>query len=642
MPVSGEDRELPRLAVVARAFGLLVAQGASTGLFFWEIRTDCELAPYAVSNTLPLRCRDHAIGAMVAGVALAVIFGAILVLLRRARGADLLDRVARRCAPLCLAGLVPLLFNWRLWADRDAVFVCTAAIFGLALQGLMRVSLAAPSVFGIDVSRLLKQLPLALLRWRSLPLLISCLAGAFCAAYFGYFTVLNHYDLHTSAYNLGVETNLVWHAAHGGPLFRTTPLGGTMSLVGGRHAFFVYVMAPVFRLVPRPETLLVIQSLFMGASVVPLFLIARRRVGPWIACLSSCLLVLYPPFHGSVLYDFHTLPLSTFFLLTSLHLFEVRRSGWAALVTLLALSLHEDVGALLTVVGVYLVMTGRRPVAGMLLAAASLACFLAQLAFLNQRGQLFPGGGDGFGGLMSTLVGNPAFTLGGLVDSDKATYVLKIFAPLAFLPWRRPISMLLLLPGLFFTLLVPKQLAVLSISFPYTAYWTPFVFLAAIDALAWLREPRKGATRVGLSAWLVAATLSMFVCSYEYGAVLQHNTSKAGFDVFEFGKTSRDKIRHRDLYALIAQVPPSASVMATEHIIPHVASRANAFTVRLGPYDADHALLGFPLRDDEKRPLEDLLRSGKFGVVDVRGDFALVRRGYSPALNAALLSRIGG
>jgi hypothetical protein len=366
MSAASENRELPRLAVMARALGLLVAQGASFGLLAWEIHAWPTIVPYAVNNTLVPNCRAHLVAAMGSGVGLAVILGTLLILLGKGRGVDLLHRVAYRSAPLCLIALVPLLFDWELWVERDLTFLALTAVFGLALQGLMRIVLATPPVFAVKWPRLRPWMnrPLAVLRWPHLPLVIACLAGTFCTAYFGYYTVVNHYNVRTSGYDLGIETNVVWHAAHGGPLLRSTPLGGQMNLLGLHHTFFAYVMAPVFRLVPRAETLLVLQSIFMGAAVVPLFLIARRRVGPAVACLVSCLLVLYPPFHGAVLYDFHYQPLSTFFLLMSLHLLEVRRNWWGALVILLTFSLREDMAALLAIVGLYLVLTGKRPQIG--------------------------------------------------------------------------------------------------------------------------------------------------------------------------------------------------------------------------------------------------------------------------------------
>ena len=55
------------------------------------------------------------------------------------------NAIARRLAPLCLAAFVPLLLHWQLWTGpREMTFAVLASAFGLALQALMRVALAAP------------------------------------------------------------------------------------------------------------------------------------------------------------------------------------------------------------------------------------------------------------------------------------------------------------------------------------------------------------------------------------------------------------------------------------------------------------------------------------------------------------------
>jgi uncharacterized membrane protein len=655
---AADDAALPRFTIFARALGLLAGQGASFGLLAWECHAWTTLEAYTATNVLAPRCRGHAVLAMAAGIGLATLLGVILTLVRRGRGIDLVSRVARRSAPLCLVAFVPLLFRWQLWVGKDLLFLALASIFALSLQALLRVALAAPPVVEIDWPRvrLLERRPFAVLRWAGLPFAITCVVATFCAAYFAYYAVVAHYDVHTSALDLGIETNLVWRAAHGSPFFGLKPL--TPETVPGavHQTFFAYVIASVFRIVPRPETLLVLQSMLTGAAAIALFLVARPRVGPWTACLFACLLVLYPPFHGSVLYDFHYQPLSTFFVLMSLHLLESRRTAWAAVLVVLTMSLHEDMGLLVATIGGYLVVTGKRPRAGLIVAFGGAACFLALnmivmpraaggvASLVSRYAQLGPEKEPSLVGAVTTLLGNPPFVLHSLLAQSKVEYVLALFAPLAFLSWRRPAGLLLFVPGLLLTLLPANAPSLTQISLQHTAYWTPFVFLAAVDAIAWMQraDTHPAVARVRSGAWLFAAVGSMLVCSHQLGAILQQNTAKAASEAFAFGRNAKDDLRHADLYELIRKIAPTASVLATEHVMPHVSSRAEAFELRGAKRDADYVVVGFPLREDEKAPIAEMLRSGKFGVVDVRGDFALAKRGQPTDRNAPLLARVGG
>ena len=69
----------------------------------------------------------------------------------------------------------------------------------------------------------------------------------------------------------------------------------------------------------------------MKSCTVPLFFLAKRRLGAWVACLIATMYLLYAPLHGSNLYDFHYQPLGVFFLWLTRYFLEERRDRWAAL-----------------------------------------------------------------------------------------------------------------------------------------------------------------------------------------------------------------------------------------------------------------------------------------------------------------------
>jgi len=94
-----------------------------------------------------------------------------------------------------------------------------------------------------------------------------------------------------------------------------------------------------------------------------------------------------------------------------------------------------------------------------------------------------------------------------------------------------------------------------------------------------------------------------------------------------------------ELAQLVAHIPKDAKVVASEHLVPHVSSRANAYTLRQGTYDADYILFDEPLGGDERSKTLPLLRDGVFGIVEDLGDMAVAKRGHPTALNAGVLSR---
>jgi uncharacterized membrane protein len=653
---TGDD--LPSLALASRALALLVAEGISLGSCLGMAVLGSKGAAFATANALPQRPRVFLLQFML-GVAVAAGLAGLLCL--RRRGARATWGVARRLCPLVLAGLVPPLLRWEAWVGRELHFLVVAGVLALGLRALTLAASGAPPLWQA------RSTPgRGAGGWRDcwsrapggsrIAALLVCSGALAYAAFFSFHTIAYHRNLFSHSYDLGIFNNLQWNLVHGGPLFKSSPSSGPAGSHLGQHAtFFAFVLAPVYALHQQPETLLAVQALLMGAAAVPLFLLARSRVGDWTAAVVALCYLLYPPLHGANLYDFHFLSMSPFFLWTTLYLFERRRDGLGAVAFLMTLSLREDVAAGLIVLGLYLAWWGRRPLAGMAVALVSglyfvgmkfvvMPLFRADPSFLYAYQGLLPPGTHSFAGVLATIVANPAFTLGTLLDRAKLVYALQILVPLAFLPLCRPIGLFLALPGVVFTLLSTGYAPFLQISFQYTAHWTGFLFLALVLNLGHVRRPYFPGDAMGsarLRAALAALVCSTVIVSHQFGAVLQGNTARAGFDPFRFGTTEADRARRRELYVLIAMIPPRAKVAGSETVVPHVSSRPDAYTVRLGTYDAEYLLFSLAVRAEaEGKPLREALGSGAFGVVAVGSEFVLARRGHGTARNADVLARL--
>ena len=661
-----ETESAPPLTRASRAVGLLAVEGASVALALWFLAARGRMPNYVYTNTLAAGPRKLVVAALAAGVLVAFLGALAMWLRRRAAGLDALERASRRLAPLCLAAFVPLLFHWQLWTGpRELTFAVLASAFGLSLQALMRVALAAPPLLPaptrarIDALRADADAALARLPW--LPLAIVVIAVLRHAIFFSILTIRNHYNLQTAGYDLGIENNLVWNAAHWNlPLFKTSVIGDANATHLGYHETYIsYLIALPYRLAPRPETLLVFQSILIGSAALPLYAFARRHLGAWTACLVALLCLFYAPLHGSNLYDFHYLPFAPFFLWTTLALLEARRDRWAAVAIVLTLANREDMSALLIVIGAYLVLTGERPRAGLVVAAVGavyfvivkfivMPRFVGFTAYVHQYQDLVPAGEAGFAGVLKTVFGNPGYTATTVLEHDKILYLLQIMAPLAFFPWRRPIGLLCSVPGFFFTMLATKYPMLTRLGFQYTAYWTSFLFLAVVANLRWLdraeraapSEPAAADVRRSRSAWKVAMAAATLVTCYQLGPLFQQNTSWAGFLPLR-ATLPPDHMRHNDLYFLIKQIPEDASVAASEMLVAHVSSRKNAHTLKHGHFDADFILARSPPTGTDFEHLVAAIRTGQYGWVAEKGNFVLFRRGAPPATAQAYLLGIG-
>ena len=374
----------------------------SVGLFGWTVQMVPHLEKYVASNAIAPESRRYLMADMAVGAFVPIVAAVAWLAQKRKHGLDLVYRVSHRASPFMLAGFVPLFFHWQLWSPgRELTFLALVAAFGLALQALMRISLSTAPVFGDRgrdfVRRRLEPLRRLITRWPPLPLALVLTASTAYALYFSKLTIENHYLLGTSGHDLGIENNLIWNAVHfTGPLFKTSVLAGPFSTHLGYHQTYItYVLGIPYRIWPHPEMLLVLQATLIGATAIPLFLFAYRHIGDWAACLVAVPCLAYAPLQGSNLYDFHYLPFAPFFLLLCLWLLEARRDRWAAVAIVLTLATREDFSALLALVGVYLVVTGERPRAGLIVATIGGVYFVIlkfnrHAVFLGGRERLHP------------------------------------------------------------------------------------------------------------------------------------------------------------------------------------------------------------------------------------------------------------
>jgi uncharacterized membrane protein len=491
-----------------------------------------------------------------------------------------------------------------------------------------------------------------------LPFILVVMGAVGYACYFGYYTYCFYYSLR-SGYDLGIYDSLLWNMLHGGSFFKTPPWEGPGRSHFGNHAeFFAYALLPFYAIKQNGGTLLIIQSVFLGSAAIPLYLLARRHIDRWPACILALSYLLYPALHGENLFEFHFLPMGPFLIWWAWYFLEAKRDRWAAVFVLLTLSCREDVSSWVAVLGAYFLVTGRRPKAGLLLAIIGAAwCFTLKFVAMPYVGggesftgiykDLLPPGAKSFGAVVATVLGNPGFTMETMAEMSKLTYLLQILIPVAFIPFRRPIWLILAIPGFFFTILSTQYGPLISINFQYSAHWIAFFFPGVALGLEWMG---RRALTVGMPdspglrqrAALIAMVAMALPLSYQYGAIFQRTNSWGGPIKYVFGVDSEGRQRHRAAERLLKHLPPRAKVSASGFTTPFISNRPDAYNMTLGIFDADYIFFPSEAQDfivDERATVTRLLREGEFGVVAVEPPFALAQRGYSTDRNAGLLSR---
>ncbi len=646
-------RERYPLGTAALSVLIFVWVGASLGLCFATFAAPQPLlSEFYSKNGLPDATRKALFIALAGCGLLSGLFAAIFLTGRGHRGATTLRRAADVIMPLGLAFLLPSLFSYDPWHREPLTYLVQLAVSVLLLERLLRISLRAipESVYRYLADKTV----LPATATRLLPLLVVVSGALSYAIYFSHYTILNHQRLNTSGYDLGINVNWCFNALNGHPERCTVLFGMDGGHFIGNHAIFgMALWLPFYALKPGAEVLLIFQATIAGLAAIPLYMFASTQLPRWSAVIVAFAYLLFAPLHGPNFYDFHELipPIFFHFLL---YWAIARERTWLVCVLVPVLwSFREDVAVGLTVLGVFLAITGIRPRMGLVLATLSGVWFVLikfvimpmywNTWFANIYKELQAPGASGYGTVVETILINPSYFLTTMLKEVKLIYFLHMFAPLALLPARNPALLLLAIPGFAFSLLTTGYDPTLSIGFQYTCHTIPYLFAASVLMLRVIGRGPDGVIK--RRAVLGAIIIGVLSHSYVFGAVLQHNTFVGGFSKVEFTMSTAERERYQTLVRMAASIPQSASVAATENEVPHIAARLNAYTLKDNPVEADYVIVHGARRGLGRtvKNLEQMFTRDKdvYGLVEKKDDIYLFKRGHKSPKTEKAMSDLG-
>lgn len=408
--------------------------------------------------------------------------------------------------------------------------------------------------------------------------------------------ILRHHGFGTRAFDLGIYDNIAWNSAHGHLL-------GCSLIKGGVHtaAHFDPILIAFslpYMLAPRAETLVALQAIWVLSGVVPIYLIAMRRLDDRLAATILALgFALYPSVHGVVVRDVHSLALLATPALWMLWCLDAQRSVGYWVAFAVTLSTREDASLFVIGVGVYAVLATperRRGALTIVLALAYLVivklavmpdpALLMQdsdhtYAYANRYRRLIPADGGALDGV-ATLLTNPGFVLGHLLTWEKFSAAVAFLLPLGLLPLGAGRRSLIMAYGVAFIFLASHK----SIYYPlshYSSVLVPALFAATPEALArargWIesRGHAPGRARAMLLAYLgTCLTLG----SLSMGALLDTPTFRP---VTELRSLDAEQQAAYSAFAeATAKIPREASVTASNRAAPHTSNRTELYIIQ--------------------------------------------------------------
>jgi len=307
----------------------------------------------------------------------------------------------------------------------------------------------------------------------------TALATVMIAAYittFAILAVLRHNAFGTDLHDLGLYDQMLWNTLRGRPFHCTLwQLTGDADYAGGYDlARFGYnflaehfmpillLLAPVYALWQDPRMLCLIQTIALGLAGAGLYrLTARMLASRALACLFLFAFLMNPLVQQTNLKDFHADAFEPLFLFAAMAALVERRWAlyWPALVLLLACK--EDVSLTVAALGFFLVWRERRWRLGLATLALGALWYGAAvhgvmaylrhgepLRQLDRYSHLLPGYEKSLGAVFQTLLLNPLYAVYVTLDSTRWVSLLRLFLPVAAMPFWAPSALIFVLPPL--------------------------------------------------------------------------------------------------------------------------------------------------------------------------------------------------
>lgn len=479
---------------------------------------------------------------------------------------------------------------------------------------------------------------------------------------FTWLALLRHYSFDSSGFDLGIYDQVVWNTLHGRPFFYTTT--GLPLLHLSNHASLILLLvAPFYLIHSGPETLLFLQTAAIGLGGLPLFWLAREKLGQrpdthaarkpvrsgWqqgdLAALSLLLAyLLFPTLQIVNLWDFHPPALAVGFFMAAFYCLAKQKWGWFMGWAFLAMLCKEQLPLQVAFLGAAAIVMHRNWRVGLTTIIVALVYFFIIMYWVIPANSvtgdhLFIGFyaelGDTPAQIVLTALTRPDLVFQILWQPTRLEYLVNILTPFAYLPLLGLPVLVIGAPSFAINLLSANTAMSDATGAQYGADVAPWLAWAALYGLVYMRW---SVTRIFANYQLsiinyqliitnlFAALLLIVACTWQ----LYYGYSPLAFDPPQWEITAHDRLARR----FMAQIPAQASLAAQGKLYPHLSNRLIAYQlpdVNEAEYVFFDATTGtWPVHPNDILALaEKLLHSGQYGVLDAADGYLLLKRGLS-------------
>ncbi|TAK30044.1 MAG: DUF2079 domain-containing protein [Chloroflexota bacterium] len=445
--------------------------------------------------------------------------------------------------------------------------------------------------------------------------------------------IMRHDSLHSHAFDLGIFDQILWNSARG-HVMEASLIWDKATFLGNHISPTLLLFVPAYWLVSDPRVLLIGQAIALTSGALPIYWYARRESSNRsLALVLALSYFTYPATLYVNLFDFHEFALAVPFMSFSIYFMLTGRFLAFAVCALLLLATKEDLGVLVSMLGLRALLFHRQWLVGLPLAIGGVVWTALAISTLipakNPSGiypfeALYAYLGASQLDILVNLITHPMRSLQIIFEMPKIEYVLRLLVPLGLLPLAGLTMWPLALPTLAY-LLLSADPGRYSITTQYSAPLVPLFFFAAVEGCRRIiqrdfvaqravtlsslgDQPHPSTarrvrliTRVDNRRTLTAGIAAIIAIS-ALGSYVLHGPGlfAQGFDPKEFQLTDHA----RTGLQLMKEIPADASVIAQGDLVPQLSGRR---VIYMWPWIGELSTIDYILLDQQgnKYPLDD-------------------------------------
>ncbi len=399
---------------------------------------------------------------------------------------------------------------------------------------------------------------------------------------FSGFCLGKYYNFGYNALDLAI-INQVFYNSSQGNFFASSIHPPTY--LGDHFTPILFLLIPFYCFFKHPLTLLILQTIILGLSAWPIYLIAKQTINKNWGIIIALAWLLNPLVQNINLFEFSFLPLAIFLILWAIYFYQNQKYYPFIILSLLALLVREDVALVIFMFSILAILDKRKIKWWLPPIIFSTIYFLLALKItdlFSKSGQYkffiyYSWLGNSGQEFIINFIFEPWRVIAHLINLGNLEFILGLLLPFAFLPLLKPKYLILGL-GIFAQLVLGAAGGSATLlQLHYSALILPALFLATIYALAKiLSSPDKTKSKIiNLINWEKPLSFLIFLIAIIYSSLALGPVIGGITQFYQNGLTWPQTSLKNEF---IKKIPPQASVAATYEFLTKLSSREKIYS----------------------------------------------------------------